>query len=356
MKLLHSADWHLDSPIVGRTPEQTAYLKAQLLTLPQKVLSLAESQGCDLVLLSGDLFDGTPSAQSLAAVRSALAAVTVPVYIAPGNHDFYAPDSPWASQLWPENVHIFTGSAITSVAAEHLSCRIYGAAFTAADADSLLEDFRPNGPETYHIALLHGDPTQAASPYNPVTAPQISRSGLNYLALGHIHKAGQLRVGDTLCAWPGCPMGRGFDELGDKGVLIVTLEQTVEAAFFPLDTPRFFDLSVQAEHNAAAAVRAALPALGSLDFYRIRLTGESAPLDIQDLTARFPDFPNLQLRDETVPPLDIWGTAGEDTLEGIYFGLLHSALSGSDEKQAQRIHLAAKISRQILLGQEVKLP
>ena len=30
MKILHSADWHLDAPIAGHTPEQTAFLHQEL--------------------------------------------------------------------------------------------------------------------------------------------------------------------------------------------------------------------------------------------------------------------------------------------------------------------------------------
>ena len=68
---------------------------------------------------------------------------------------------------------------------------------------------------------LHGDALNAGSPYNAVTREQIAASGLCYLALGHIHeKSGLQRAGETFYAWPGCPMGRGFDELGQKLSLI----------------------------------------------------------------------------------------------------------------------------------------
>ena len=36
MKLLHSADWHLDSPIQGRTEAQTRQLKDALFSVPQQ--------------------------------------------------------------------------------------------------------------------------------------------------------------------------------------------------------------------------------------------------------------------------------------------------------------------------------
>ncbi len=58
--------------------------------------------------------------------------------------------------------------------------------------------------------------------YAPISKASIAGSGLDYLALGHIHQySGLQREGDTYWAYPGCPEGRGFDEPGDKGVLWV---------------------------------------------------------------------------------------------------------------------------------------
>ena len=99
-----------------------------------------------------------------------------------------------------------------------------------------------------------------------------------------------------------------------------------------------------------------LPAVGNLDFYRIALTGESTGVDLAALAEEFSRFPNLTLRDRTVMPLDLWANAGEDTLEGVYFHLLRQAMEGKDEETCRRIRLAAKISRQLLEGREVKLP
>lgn len=348
MKLLHSADWHLDSPLAGHG--QAEALRRGLQKLPEKIVDAAKKARCDLMLLSGDLFDGKYTPESLHAVRTALGSAGMPVFIAPGNHDFYGPDSPWA-QEWPENVHIFTGQAIESVALPALDCRVYGAAFLGPDSPSLLSGFRAERAEKYAVCVLHGDPTQAASPYGPVTAEQVRESGLAYLALGHIHKEGSLRAGSTLCAWPGCPMGRGFDELGDKGVLIVTLDEEAKAEFVPLEMPRFYDL--EAEVSTFASV---LPAAQSRDFYRVTLVGESEGVDLAALMREFAHIPYLELRDRTVPPLNIWGSAGEDTLEGLYFAMLRASLEGKTEEEQATIRLAARISRQLLNGQEVALP
>ena len=97
----------------------------------------------------------------------------------------------------------------------------------------------------------------------------------------------------------------------------------------------------------ADAVRAVLPPVGSEDFYRVTLIGEAAPFDVS--TLRFSDFPNLELRDRTVPPSDLWGCIQQDNLEGVFFKMLHDLDTDS-------ALLAAKIARRILDGREVALP
>lgn len=350
MKILHSADWHLCSPLQGRSEAQTQLLKTQLLQIPGKVAALCRAEKCDLMLLSGDLFDGPYDTDAFRIVYEALEETAIPVFITPGNHDFADMNSPWLTQRFPKNVHIFTRPVIEAVDVPSLGLRIYGAGFTSMDCPALLEDFQAAS-DLPAIGIFHGDPTQNASPYNPITQAQVRQSGLLYLALGHIHKGGFFRAGNTLCAWPGCPMGRGYDEEGEKGVLIVTVEDSVTTRFVPLGTPQFYDLEC-----TVTELEALLPPVGNNHFYRITLIGESEPLNLAALSTQHTRFPNLELRDKTVPPVDIWRTLGEDSFEGTYFALLHDALAGADEDTQRKLKLAAKISRQILDGQEVTLP
>lgn len=356
LKILHAADLHLDSAFSGRSEGATARLRAALRAVPDKIAALCRAEGCDLLVLSGDVFDAQPTADTLRELKRTLAEVQVPVFISPGNHDFCTPASPWLTEVWPENVHIFTDPTVESLALPALNCRIYGAGFASMDCGSLLESFHIQGDEKYHIAVLHGDPVQRNSPYNPVSHTQVADSGLDFLALGHVHKTDSFRAGRTLCAWPGCPMGRGFDELEEKGVLLVTVEDIATARFVPLDTPRFYDLEASVVTTAREAVASVLPAVGSEDFYRITLTGECEMPDLKALTAEFARFPNLELRDRTQPPVDLWGSVGTDSLEGVYFGMLREAMEGQDEDSARIALLAAKISRKILDGGEVVLP
>jgi len=350
MKILHAADLHLDTPFSGHTGTALSFLKHSLLQVPGKIAQLCKLHNCDLLLFSGDLFDGVASAESVQALKNALTEVSIPTFISPGNHDFCSPDSPYLTGVWPENVHIFTKPVMESVALPSLDCRIYGAGYQSMDCGTLLEHFRTEGNEKYHIGVLHGDPIQKNAPYCPITQAQVAASGLDYLALGHIHIAGKFTAGRTLCGWPGCPMGRGYDETGEKGVYLVTLEDTATLEFLPLDAPRFYDLEAEVLSSPQETVASLLPPVQTRDYYRITLCGECEPFDVSALS--FPHCPNLELRDRTTPPADLWGCIQDDSLEGTYFRLLHDALA-EDEETAT---LAAKISRKILDKQEVVLP
>lgn len=352
LKILHSADWHLDSPFLGFTEQQRRFLKEEQRKIPGKIAELCRREDCDMMLLAGDIFDGDASRETLEILKRELENCGVPVLIAPGNHDFYGDGSPWRKAAWPENVFIFTGG-LESVTIQGLNCRIYGAAFQSMDCPSLLEGFRAQGDEAYCVAVLHGDPLQRNSPYNPISNTQVRNSTLDYLALGHIHKAGLFRSGDTLCAWPGCPMGRGWDETGEKGVCIVTLGEEPKVQAVSLHTPRFYDLEAEVLGDTLTAVEAVLPAVPGDDFYRVTLTG-SGDVNLEELQREFADYPNLEFRDKTEPPLEVWTDAEKDSLEGIYFGMLRKAVEDAPEN-ARQIQLAAEISRKLLQGREVKL-
>ena len=352
MKILHSADWHLDSPLLANRGDLGKYL----LSVPDKLAELVQLHRCDLVLLSGDLFDVQPTKETLKIVKAAMGRMEVPVFIAPGNHDYCGVKSPWNTEIFPKNVHIFTENVIESVSVDDLDLTVYGAGYTAMDCPGLLQNFRVKEGSRYHVGVLHGDPMLLNSPYCPITAEQVRQSGLHYLALGHIHRRGSFRAGSTTCAWPGCPMGRGYDEQGQKGVYLVTLEDRVRVEFISLDMPQFHDLTVDVTGDPVAALDAVLPGAGNGDYIRVTLTGEGDDLNIPALQTAFSRFPNLKFRDQTAPALDIWAGAGEDTLEGVYFRLLRDTMEGQDDRAKRLIKDAASISRKLMNGQEVDLP
>ena len=340
LKILHSADWHMGSSFASFPEAERDFLRRQQKKLPAMITEVCRRERCDLVLLAGDIFDGPVSRDCLETVQQALEDCGVPVFVSPGNHDPLTPGSPWLEAAWPENVTVFP-RGITGIALPELDCRIWGAGYDSMDCPALLEGFRAEGPETYQIGLFHGDPVTAQSPYCPVTARQIRESGLTYLALGHVHKTGSLTCGDTLCAWPGCPMGRGLDETGEKGICIVSLEEAAKAAFVPLDTVRFQELEGTEEELEQLLGAAEIP-----DFIRLTVTGWGD----RPLPELGQKFPNLTVLDRRLSEDTLWAEAGEDTLMGAYFQLLRQ-----QAETDPRAVLAARLSRSILEDREVTL-
>ena len=57
-----------------------------------------------------------------------------------------------------------------------------------------------------------------------------------------------------------------------------------------------------------------------------------------------------------MPPGDIWESADEDSLTGLFFRILRDEARAADPAAARQLELAARISRKILDGREVALP
>lgn len=348
-KLLHTADWHLDTPFASFSGEEREYLRRENRRLPERIAAICRRENCDLMLLAGDVFDGSFTRESLDTTRDALEGCGVPVFISPGNHDFISADSPW-EEPWPANVHIFDGG-MTSLVLPDLDLRVYGAGYRSMDCEGLLDGFRAEDDGLTSVCVLHGDPVSQTSPYCPVTATQVRQSGLSYLALGHIHKAGSFRAGNTLCGWPGCPMGRGWDEAGEKGVFLVSLGGGVQIRPVALDTPRFTVAEIPlSEWDALEKV---LPPGESRDFFRLTFTGLGR-LDREKLQTLLTRYPHLEFIDRTVAPETLWAQAGEDTLRGVYFRMLQE--KAQDPATRDAAVLAAEISLALLEGREVNLP
>ena len=357
VRLLHAADLHLDSPFSALSPEQAARRRQEQRAMLTQLAELANAHECDLVLLAGDLFDSDNAyPDSVDALRRAFASCRAEIVIAPGNHDFCAPGSAYLTETWSENVHIFTKQELSYFEFPRLSCRVWGAAFTAPDAPALLEGFSAKHDGMLELMALHGDALNANSPYNAITREQIAASGLCYLALGHIHEASGLqRAGDTYYAWSGCPMGRGFDELGQKGVYLVTAQPgACTAEFLPISGRKYEILRVPAEDDALEAIRQALPDSTQDDIYRIILTGDAPQPDLAALHRALDGrFFSLTLRDETTPRRELWDGCGEDTLRGLFLQTLRAQYDAaqSQEEKAQiadavRLGLAAMDGRE----------
>ena len=356
MRLLHAADFHLDSPFRGLSAEKARERRRESRDLLDRLANLANSRQVDAVLLGGDLFDGERVyRETIETMARALGSIRCPVFIAPGNHDPYHSRSPYCLVEWPENVHLFTSKNIERV--ELSAGVVYGAAFTAEEqGESLLAGFLAPPSDKPQILCLHADLNPG--PYDPITKEQIAGSGLTYLALGHIHQYSGLQCqGETAYAYPGCPEGRGFDELGEKGVLLVeALPGKVEAEFIPLCRRRYETVTVNVtDADPRERLEAAVSPFSAADILRVVFTGETgeAGVDLPALETAFAHrFYSLELRDQTRAGEDIWRRAEEDSLRGLFLQELRRQYERADDErertkivQAVRFGLAAMDGR-----------
>ena len=334
LNIIHGADFHLDSPFSGLSPERAAQRRGEQRDLLTRLAQLAREKQADLVLLSGDLMDGeTVYRETAQALSQALGGIPCPVFLAPGNHDCYSPSSVYATLDWPDNVHIFSTVAVEGVELPGLNCVVHGAAFTTPQADrSPLMGFAAPRDGRIHLMALHGD-VEGKGRYGPIALEDIAASGLDYLALGHVHSCtGVVRAGRVAYGYCGCPEGRGFDELGDKGFLYGDIGPgTAELRFvaFARRRYRIWEADVT-DGDPLAAVERLLPQDTAEDICRLRLVGTPEepvrlPLLQQSLEGRF--FA-LQLRDETTVRREIWDKCGEDTLRGLFLQELRRTKCG----------------------------
>ena len=323
MKLLHAADFHLDSPLSGLSREQRALRRGELRDIPARLARLAREEAVDLVLLPGDLLDGERVyPETVRALADALRLMAVPVLIAPGNHDYYHDKSPYATAAWPDNVHIFTRAELQPFELPGLNCVVHGCAFTAPHReDDPLSGFTAPDDGRLHLLCLHGEVGTAGS-YAPIGPKSLEHSGAAYAALGHIHAAHSGEAGKTLWAYPGCPEGRGFDELGEKGVLYVEAEPGhVTAEFIPLAKRQYeiITADVTGRLGALSEILEVLPDRTSHLICRLILTGESERIDLDNLQRTLdPEFYGLTILDRTRLPRDLWARREEDALTGLF--------------------------------------
>lgn len=272
MRFLHAADVHLDAQLQGlqsRDGAPAETLREATRRAFQNLVSLALREKVDFVIIAGDLFD-----RDCADIRSWLLAhkeflllekAGIPVYLIRGNHDSLGEG---ANRLeWPANVHEFRADRPETVVLESASVALHGQSFAArAVTTDLAAGYPEPTPGLFNIGLLHTSLTGDVNhePYAPTRPDVLKLKGYDYWALGHIHTF-QRVLEEPAIVFPGCTQGRHVNEPGEKGCVIVTVEQRTvcDVAFHPLDVVRWTHLTVELEsgderHDLSRRVEAVL--------------------------------------------------------------------------------------------------
>lgn len=371
VKILHCADLHLGSELTGApgTGAAASQRRQELLGTFRRITNICRDESIDLLLIAGDLFEGSNVDEAtVRSVKEYLGNMGGTIAaIAPGNHDYVSIDSPFAGNDWPENVIIFK-SNLAKVEFKERGFAIFGAGFTGTYQHEPLLDSTGGqllDPSLINICVLHGDlgSNGGASDYNLVTESQLAASGFSYVALGHIHKRTDiLRAGSCSFAYPGCPDGRGFDELGDKGVYIGMISKNNAKLEFRSTSSRMYlseEIDVSGLSSEGEIVRMVLAELQKRygndfgrHYYKLQLAGSIddsfvLPLaTIREVLSESIYF--VRIADHTHLEVDYDELAKESSLRGIFVCKMLERIKAA-ERSVQETE-TARLKRALELG------
>ncbi len=231
IKIVQFGDLHLDGALENSKAQTAKLRRLGARKLLQDAISYANRAEADIILCTGDIFDNlTPYLETQTAVTEAFAQTEIPIFVTPGNHDYYSLSSPWHELRFSDNVHIFKSQHPESVVLEELGVCITGMASTQAkQAMRPLKDFTaPEG--CLNILISHGDLTSSETDYFAFSKEEIGKAGFVYVALGHAHAFKAEHFENTLIVQNGSMEGRGYDEPGEKGLVFATISPSLTKA------------------------------------------------------------------------------------------------------------------------------
>lgn len=230
IRILHTADCHLDSPLQSlalRDPALRDRVQTATRSAFARIIDTALAEQVHALLIAGDLFDGAERSAKTAAFLTAqldrLRQAGIAVFYIKGNHDAENPIT--GALSLPDNVHVFDGRG-GKVQLADTEVWIHGVSFAGRHApDSLLGKFPAPVQGAVNIAMLHTSLVGAVGhdPYAPCTVAELAGMGFDYWALGHVHKR-QVHSDAPWIVMPGIPQGRDIGEFGPKSASLLTLE------------------------------------------------------------------------------------------------------------------------------------
>lgn len=240
MRFLHTADWQLGMTRRWLDEDAQARYSAARRDAVAGLGTLAAETGAQFIVVAGDVFEDNQLApqvvsQSLEAMR----AITIPVYLLPGNHDPLDAASVYTSALFrdecPDNVEVLDTEGVHPVTP---GVEIVAAPWrTKKPTTDLVADVLADLPAAdgvTRVLVAHGgvdllDPDRTNSAVIGLAAldDALDRGVVHYVALGDKHS--RTEVGGTGRVWySGSPEVTNFDDVeSDPGhVLIVDIDDS----------------------------------------------------------------------------------------------------------------------------------
>lgn len=396
VKLIHTADLHLDSAFRSRfTKEEAENRRQKQLMAWKELLSFAVEKKVQGILIAGDLFDSP--VVSHGTMDFFLSTISehpeISFFYLRGNHD--TENTFRYQENLPKNLFLFSergkkyrlndrlllagveyGTKDISFGENEGATQGAGQAaeqgvgqenahgaevLSKSESESEEESkFLKLKEEDCNILLLHGALYQGTPKGEAVQGEEgiflknLEKLPLSYIALGHIHKGGEGRLNNgALWAYPGCLQGRGFDEEGERGFLYLKVEEEkkeIRKEFIPIKQGEFRILEIELlEDEGTLAclkkieVEMEKAGIAKEDSLRIILKGKKGleqERNLRYLQLQLQDSVFfLEIRDECELSWNREEAMKEKSLKGEFLRVLAAADNLSKEEQEEIIAL-----------------
>lgn len=355
MKLIHCSDFHLDSALGSNfSPAEAKSRNGEICATFGRVACYAQREQVGAVLIAGDLFDSPhASRQTVEYVLSQIrGAENVTFFYLRGNHDGRR-DAFDGFEL-PANLVCFSEDWTSYTCGD---VRITGRTLNCTSGMDLTASLRLRA-EDCNIVMLHGE-LSAQSGGEQIALRDLKNQNIDYLALGHIHsfRQGKLDERGVYC-YCGCVEGRGFDECGEKGfVLLETAAGGIRSQFISFARRTLHDVQVditgaQTVPQLLGCMKQASTGIPQEDLVKFTLQGSYTTQTQKDLPflqkLLEEDFYLVKIKDESRLELPRENYEFDISLKGEFIRLVLA--SDLPEEEKERV---AACGIRALMGEEV---
>lgn len=357
--MIHCADLHLDSPMeTHMTREKASMRNTEILKTFIRMTEYAKEKNVRAILIAGDMFDGERvTNRTVDDVLDVMRRTpTIDYLYVPGNHD--RGSFIFSDKELPNNLKQFNEKWKT-ILYDGASIAVSGIEITKNNAELMYERF-PSMNNKIHIVIIHGQIGTRCGE-DQINLNLLKGKGIDYLALGHIHTytVGDLDGRGVYC-YSGCLEGRGFDECGEKGFVLLDIDNDkVLSKFIPYSTRRLHRVSVDITASATnsgiyRAMKEKTKAIDSNDMVEFVLTGRSTPESrisvryLQNLVKN--DFFFSKIRDESKLIINFEEYKNDISLKGEFIRLVLQ--SDMDEESKAKV---VRAGLEALSGEEIEL-
>lgn len=362
MKIIHCADLHLDSKMTTNlSKEQARERRKEIIRTFIRMVEYAEKNEVRIILIAGDLFD-TRSVSTMA--RNTVKDM---IYSHPqidflylrGNHD----SDNFLSKLeeLPENLLLFD-EKWTSY--RYGNIVISGLELSEENQATVYPSLVLNH-DDYNIVTLHGQagPYQNKEQAYSISLDSLCNKNIDYLALGHVHTYIREKLDNRgIYCYSGCLEGRGFDECGPKGFVLLDVDDKTrhaETSFIQIAARTLYTLEVDVSgmlttREAAVCMEQEVVKYSypSASLVRFILTGEvevAAEFNCEYLQELFSDYFYFEkVYDQTKLKINYSDYEKDASLKGEFIRMvLHSDLREEQKAEVIRCGILA------LSGEEI---